>query len=71
MLMLIAGIEILVGISSQIAKSFHLILHGVGVNDVHDDSNAVLMGGVDESLQFLRSSETAGGGKEGTHMIAK
>ena len=64
MLVAVTGIEILVGVAGQVAQSFHLVLHGMGVYDVHDDGNAVLVGRVDEFLQFLGCAEAAGGGEE-------
>ena len=59
MLVTVARIEELIRIATEVAESFHLVLHGVRVYDVHDDGNAVLMGGVDEFLQFLGRTETA------------
>ncbi len=71
MLMTVAGIEELVGVASQIAKTFHLVLHGMRVHNIHDDGNTVLVGGIDEFLQLVGSAETAGGSKERAHMIAE
>ena len=59
MLATVAGIEVLVGVASQIAKAFHLVLHGMAVHNVHYHRYAFLMCGVDELLQFLRCAEAA------------
>ena len=64
MLMTVAGIEELVRIASEIAQALDLVLHGVAVDDVHDDGDAVLVGGVDEFLQFFRCSKSARWGEE-------
>ena len=50
MLMFLTRIEELVGVTSQVAQSFHLILDSMRMNDVHDDSHPVLVSLVDESL---------------------
>ena len=71
MLMTVARIEELVGVACQIAKTLHLILHGMRVNDIHDHSNAVLVGGINEFLQFVGCTETAGGSEERAHMVTK
>ena len=57
MLMPVAGIEILVRISSKISQTLYLILHGMRVDNIHDDCDAVAVCLVYESLQFLRSTE--------------
>ena len=59
MLVAIAGIEELVGVAGEVAESLDLVFHGVRVDDVHNDGDAVLMGLVDERFQFLGRSETA------------
>ena len=71
--MLVHGsrIEILVGVASQVAETLHLIFHGVGVDDIHDDGDALLVGRINEFLEFFGSSESAGGSEEGAHMIAE
>ena len=66
-----AGIEILVGVASQIAESLHLVLHSVAVYDIHDDGDAVLVCLIDKGLQFLGRSEAAGSCKEAADMIAE
>ena len=57
MFMSVAGIEILVGVASQIAQSFHLVLHGMTVHNVHDDRYALLVSLIDELLEFFGSAE--------------
>ena len=71
MLMLFSGIEILVGVSCQIAKTFHLVLHRMTVNDVHDDGHTLTMSLVDERFQFFGSAKSARSSKETAHMIAE
>ena len=71
MLVSIAWVEELVGISSQVAQSLHFILHGMRMNDVHNHGNAVLMSGINQRFQFLGCSEARGSGEERTHMVAK
>ena len=48
MLMPVARIEVLVGVASQIAQSLNLILYCMRVHNIHDNSNSVLMGSIDE-----------------------
>ena len=71
MLVSVARIEVLVRITGKITETFHLVLHCMRVNDIHDDSNTILMGSIDEILEFLRGSETAAGSKEATYVIAE
>ena len=66
-----ALVEVLVGITGEVAEAFVLILHGVAVHDVHDDGDAHLMCGVDELLQFLGCSETAAGSEETADMVSE
>ena len=66
-----AGIEILVGVASQIAESLHLVLHSVAVYDIHNNGNAVLVCLIDKGLQFLGRSEAAGSSEEAADMIAE
>ena len=58
MLMTIARIEKLVRIASEVAETLHLVLHSMRMNDIHDDSNTVLVGSINKFLEFLRSAET-------------
>ena len=71
MLMTVAGIEILVGVAGKIAQTLDFVLHGMRVNDVHDDGNALGMGRIDKGLQLLGCAETARRGKERTHVVAE
>ena len=64
MLMAIAGIEILVGVASQIAQTLNLVLYGMRVHDVHDHGDAQSVSFVDEGLQFLGCAEAAAGCEE-------
>ena len=59
MLVSVAGIEILVGVAGQVAQAFHLVLHGVRVDDIHHHGYSHLVGCVDERLQLLGCSEPA------------
>lgn len=43
MLVAVARVEILVGISRQVAQSLHLVLDGMGMDNIHDDGHAVAM----------------------------
>ena len=63
--------EILAAITSKIAKTFNLVLHGMRVNDVHDDCYAHLVCLVNEFLQLFWSAETAGRSKKVADMIAE
>ena len=71
MLMTVARIEILVRIASEITQSFHLILYGMRVNDVHDDGNTILVSCINEILQLFRSSKAATCSKETAYMVAE
>ena len=71
MLVSVARIEILVRVAGKIAQTFQLVLHGVRVHDVHDDCDSVLMGRIDEVLQFLRRSESAACCEEAAHVVAE
>ena len=71
MLVPIARIEELVGIAAEIAQSFHLILDGMRMYDVHDYCHTIFMCGVYHLLKVFRCTETARGSKERTDMIAK
>ncbi len=71
MLVPVARIEILVGITGQIAKTLHLVLHSVTVYNIHNDGNTIGMGRINQCFQFLRRTETAGCRKETADMIAE
>ena len=51
--MTVAWIEILVGVASQIAQAFHFILDGMALHQVHDDSDTVLVGFINELFEFV------------------
>ena len=70
-LMTVARIEELIGVATKVTKTFHLVLHSVTVNDVHNHCYAVLMRFVDKGFQFLRSSETTAGSEERTYVVAE
>ena len=53
------------------SQSFHFILYGVAVHDVHDDREAVGMRFVDELLQVFRRPKAGRGGKEAAHVITE
>ena len=40
------AIEILTRIAGKVAQTLHLVLYGMGVDDVHDDGNTHLVGGI-------------------------
>ena len=63
--------EVLATITGKVSQAFNLVLHGMRMHNVHDDSNAHLMRLVNEFLQFFWCTETAGRGKEVADMIAK
>ena len=71
MLVSVARIEVLVRITGKITETFHLILHCMRVNDIHNDSDAILMSCINERLELLRGSETAAGSKEAAYVIAE
>ena len=71
MLMSVARIEVLVRITGKIAETFHLVLHCMRVNDIHNDSYAILMGCINERLEFLWGSETAAGSKEAANVVTE
>ena len=54
-----ARIEELVRVAAKVAQAFVLILHGMRLNKIHNDCNTVLVSLVNESLQFLWSTEPA------------
>ena len=71
MLMAITRIEILVRVTSQISKSFHLILNCVRMNYIHDNGYTFLVGSVYEIFQFFRCTESTACRKETAHVITE
>ena len=71
MFVTVARIEILVRIAGKIAKALNLVLHCMRMNDIHDNSNTILMSRINKILQLFRSTETAAGCKEAAHMITE
>ncbi len=59
MLMSIAWIEVLVGITGQVAESLHFVLHSMRMHYVHYHGNALAVSSVYKFLQILRRTETA------------
>ena len=57
--------------SVEPAKSFHFVLDGVAVDDVHDHGDAGLMRRIDQRLEFLGRAEAAAERKEIRHLIAE
>ena len=55
----------------QAADAFHLVLHGVAVDHVHDHGDTGLMGRIDQRLELFGRAETAAQRKEIRHLIAK
>lgn len=53
-----ARIEVLIRITGKIAKSLHFILHGMRVNNIHNDGNSHSMRRINQFLQFIRCTET-------------
>ena len=66
-----AGIEKLIGVAGQIAQALHFVFHGMRVDDVHNDGDAMAVGRVDEQFQLFRGAEARGSGKERADMIAE
>ena len=64
-------IEILVRITGKVTQPFYFILHCMGVNDVHDNSDAHAMGCVNEFFQFVRSTEAGRSSKETWYVISE
>ena len=71
MLVAVARIEELVRVSAEVAKTFHLVLHSVTVNYVHNHCDAVLMSSIYEFLEFLGGSETTAGSEERTYVVTE
>ncbi len=53
----LVGIKVETAGAVETAQPLVLILHGVGMDDVHNHGDSHLMGPVDEALQLLRSAE--------------
>ena len=66
-----ATVEVLARIATEVAKTFKLVLYGMRMNDIHDDGKAHIVGIVDEVLQLVGSTETAGGCKEVRNVITE
>ena len=64
MLMTVASIEELVGITAKVTQTLYLILHSVAVYNIHNHGNTHLVSRINHFLQVLRRTETAGGSKE-------
>ena len=58
MLVAVARIEELVGVASEIAQALDLVLHGMRVDDIHDDGNTHLVGGINHLFQVFGGTET-------------
>ena len=59
MLPSVARIEELVRVAAKVAQAFVLILHGMRLHQIHYHGDTVLVSLVNESLQFLWSTEPA------------
>ena len=66
-----AGVEVLIRITGKIAQSFHFILYCMRMNDVHNHCNTQSVCGIDQLLQFFRSTETGRSGKETGYMVTE
>ena len=66
-----AGVEVLIRITSKIAQAFHFILYCMRMNDVHNHCNTQSVCGIDQLLQFFRSTETGRSGKETGYMVTE
>ena len=60
----ITWVEELIGVASEVAQTFYLVFHRMRVYYIHNDSNAVLVGLVNELLKLLGGTKAAAGGKE-------
>ena len=67
----VAGIEELVGVARKVAKTFYFILHSMTLHEVHDDCNTILVGFVNELLEFFRCTKTATCSKEGAYVVTE
>ena len=66
-----AGVEVLIRITGKIAQAFHFILYCMRMNDVHNHCNTQSVCGIDQLLQFFRSTETGRSGKETGYMVTE
>ena len=64
-------IEILVRITGKITQSFYLILHCMGMNNIHNNSDTHSMSSIDQLLQLIRSTETGRSGKETGYVVTE
>ena len=65
------GVEIKVHRAVQTADALVLVLHGMGVHDVHNHGNSHAVGIVDELLEFLGSAEAARCSEKVAHVVAE
>ena len=65
------AVEVQVARAVKAAQALDLVLHRMGVHDVHDNGHAGGMGVIDEVFQLLRSAETRRGCIETRHMVAE
>ena len=66
-----AVVEVLVGRAIEEGKAVALVLHGVGVDDVHNDGQAHPVGGVNHRLEFLGRAEARASRVEARDVVAK
>ena len=71
MLPTIAVMEILIAGTIEVTESLEFILHCMAVHEIHDHMHAATVRVIDESLQFIRRTETAGSCKEVRYMVAE
>ena len=64
-------VEILIRRTVKIAETFQLVLYGMRMYDIHDDSNAAFVCLFDELLEFFRRTETRRSRKEVRYMVAE
>ena len=57
MLALIVTVEIQITRAVKAAQTLHLVLHRMGVYDIHNDSKTRCMGIINQMLQLLGSAE--------------
>ena len=66
-----ARVKILVRVASKVSQSFSFILHGMRMNNVHNDCNAIGMCFIDKFFKLFRCTKARAGCKKRTYMIAK
>ena len=64
-------VEVEVDRAVEAPDALVLVLHGVGVDDVHDYGYAEAVGLVDEGFELVGGAETARSGEEVRHMVAE